>query len=227
MEDYVFFDLTTEQRMQMIQEGYNPLQADSVKRWLDKEKPDHVMAKEVAKASGRQNLGSGHQDDNRDYGEIYGDNQRSSSSGGSGDPREQLREMVNTNYDYGGGDINSAIKSRLEARKTLGGGKQQQTAQTQRGPIQSFRETTEPEGNLITEAKEASKTGYKRGIGYLNAFVRHIKNPTSKTRQGLVEKINEMVTMEENVSQELIKYYRGGIAKAEKQLYSQLKKKKD
>jgi len=211
-EKPIALQFNTEQRWQMIQEGYNPLDQESVQRWLNKQPPDHTLAESVAKVK-KENLGSKLQSDQRDYSMI--------NSGGDIDTaekkskissREQFNSMVNENYgSESGKDIDSLVRSKLS-----------NNGQNQ-GPIKTQKVITEQK-QLITEAKEAVNLGYRNGIGYLNAFVALLKSPSTQGRQALIEKLNNLVMAEEGIAEEQIKYYRGGTQKAEKELYLKLKK---
>lgn len=208
------------QRWQMVQEGYNPLDEESVKRWFNKQPPDRDLAKGVAKVA-KQNLGSGYQNDDKDYaalgGEHYDDRPRRNS-------REDLLDTVNSRYRSHGGrekDIEDKVRSKLNLREqSPRNGTGYQTINQPR--MLEERRTRNRE--LITEAKEAVNIGYSNGIGYLNAFIANLKSPSSESRRNLIEKINALVVDEDKIVEEHIKYYRGGVAKAEKELYAKLTK---
>lgn len=91
------------------------------------------------------------------------------------------------------------------------------------GPIKKPR-MLEEKRQLITESKEAVNVGYRNGIAYLNAFVAVLKDPSYATRLTLIEQINKLVTTEDGVADDQLKFYRGGIQKAEKEMYIKLKK---
>jgi hypothetical protein len=218
-QESVLLQLTKAQRWDLVQEGYNPLDPESVKRWINKLPPDKTLAKSVAKANKIENLGSRKQNDHRDYSTI----------GGGGNvtedddihqtrkpTREDLNSLINERYSHSGGgnSIDEKVRSRM---KNSGHGEEVL------GPIKKPR-MLEEKRQLITESKEAVNVGYRNGIAYLNAFVAVLKDPSYATRLTLIEQINKLVTTEDGVADDQLKFYRGGIQKAEKEMYIKLKK---
>lgn len=217
--EYSIEDLNAQQRWQMVQEGYNPLNPESIQRWVNKLPPDRQLAGTAAKAK-KESLGSRNQNDNKDY-SYLGQETRGSIEDFDNQPRksgrEHVKELINDNYNYGGG---SNIEERVRTRLDMNSSHNEKV-----GPIKKPRmiEETKSQKKMITEAKEAVNVGYRNGIAYLNAFVANLREPSFVTRQALIERLNVLVTTEDNVVDEQLKYYRGGIAKAEKEMYAKLK----
>ena len=210
-ETPIALQLTKQQRWNMVQEGYNPLNEESVQRWLNKQPPDRQLAATAGKVK-KENLGSRIQNDNKDYQYLKTDDDNFEETDKPiTNGRERVKSLINDNYEHNGRNIESRVRERLNTNENA-------------GPIRKQRNVEEkPKKQMITEAKEAVNVGYKNGIAYLNAFIGVLKEPSYATRQTLIEKINTLVVTEDNVIDEQLKYYRGGIAKAEKKMYIKLK----
>lgn len=215
----IILELTKEQRWNLVQEGYNPLDLESVKRWYNKQAPDKTLAKAVAKVK-LENLGSRKQNDQRDYAQLgtdgpIGDDDDIHSHVNKKPTRADLNDMVNERYSHSGGN---SIDERVRARM------KDVSHNESYGPIKKPRMIEEqPRKQMITEAKEAVNVGYRNGISYLNAFIANLKDPSFATRQTLIEQINKLVVTEDNVVDEQLKFYRGGIKKAEQEMYAKIK----
>lgn len=216
----IILQLSSEQRWNLVQEGYNPLDPESVQRWLDNKPADKTLATAVAKVK-KQSLGSRHQNDHRDYtaiGDPGGFDESKLEKKVSS--RQQLNDMVNDSYTSSGGTnrIEERVRARISEAQLKEGTKSSENV----GPIKQPRMLNENK-QLITEAKDAANLGYRNGLAYLNAFIALLKNPSYASRHTMIEQLNKLVTTEDNILEEQLKYYRGGITKAEKELYAKIK----
>lgn len=213
----VALQLTLAQRWQLVQEGYNPLSAESIERWQNKQPPDRQLAATAAKVK-KENLGSRAQSDSKDYSFLKqdGDANLEQLDRPITNGRDHVKSLINDNYDYGGANsIEEKVRSRLSTDKSTN---------ENYGPIKKPRIVEENrKKQMITESKEAVNVGYRNGIAYLNAFVAVLKDPSYTTRTSLIERINTLIVTEDSVVDDQLKYYRGGIAKAEKEMYIKLK----
>jgi len=225
-------NLTSEQRMAMIQSGYNPLDSEDVKRYKARQAPLGEIQEKVARVK-RENLGNRQQSDRRDYSMINKQYQEGLPLENQQfqDPRRQLQSVME-DYDYGGAvDIRERLnsvaphqRSTPEIQSSYG---QDLWEDGQFGPVPEQRVKRSAKQFLVVEAKSAVNYGYTSAREYLEAFTKLMRAPSKhkgKARQVFVDAVIRMSRMEEQIHPEVLKYYRGGIAKAEKQMYEQLNK---
>lgn len=234
----VALQLSSAQRWQLVQEGYNPLDPESVQRYINKQPPDRKLAVGAAKAK-KENLGSRSQNDDRDYGKLdkevgYDDHEEAAQERSAPvNPREAIAKMTESYGGSSGKDIDSIVRSRLNTGTAPVKKKRPQQLEEQYeeddnqpvGPIKRLKPLPVEQKQLITEAKGAANLGYRSGLSYLNAFIKLLKEPSAEARNTLIERLNTMVVNEDNIVPEMLKFYRGGVQKAEKELYTKLSTK--
>lgn len=217
--------ITPMQRMDLIQKGYNPMSADDVKRYYNNQRPIEGL-QEVAGVKKYTSLGGGSEVDKRDAGllqEFENETGASLTTGRinqSGNPREDVRGMMNNYGSSSGYDLDSKI-SRISE-------KVQQSKQRQLPPTSQDRrliQTPKQTLPLITESAKAKKIGYTIGLRYINAFITNVKAPSSANRAILMKEMNNLVLLEDKIAPQLLKEYRQGIAIAESELYNRIKTK--
>lgn len=217
--------LSKEVRADMIQRGYNPMQASDVQRYAKNQKPEFGLA-EAAGVKEYKNLGGGREVDSRDSSllqqfESETGNSLVSRGVSSGDPREEARSVMN-NYGRGTGNLDAKL---LGLSERLNSGKEQRVLGP--GPIQNKRLIQTPKQTLpiINEAAKAKKVGYVIGIKYINAFIVNIKAPSTANRALVMEELNKMVLLESKIVPACLREYRQGIAQAEMELYLKIRQK--
>ena len=245
--------LTPMQRVDMIQKGYNPMNPEDTQRYFNRQKPagDMIQVASMPTEEG-QNLntfGESKMSYKKDYALLhrefgkdgFNDDLEMNASNrdfdfGGGQPTKASVSQRMQNYGPGTEattiDINDSVERIVGKRQTQAGPSQQQRqvqqqpqrqvlqndTQRQVGPIATPKAT-----NVIMEAKQAAELGYKKGITYLNCFVRLLKQPSFDNRIQLINAMNDMVLTEERIHNKLLTEYRKGVSMAEQKMYDQIK----
>lgn len=202
--------LSSAQRMDLIQKGYNPLSPTDVNNYFNKQRPVDGLH-EVAGVKERRSLGGGLDvapDDRGLLGEADQD---------FGVPRNARDEMQSAMGSYGS-SAGSNLDERLLSRMSEPDPRQQP-----RRPLQE-QNSSYNNAVMVTDPAKASKVGYTIGVRYINAFIENIKNPTTENRTLLMKEMSNMNTLESKIHKNVLREYRQGIAQAEKDLHSKLKK---
>lgn len=228
--------LSPAMRMELIQMGYNPMSAADIDAYKRKQRPVEGLT-EVAGVSKYSSMGDhgtfidGKKityNDQRDYGVLAKEGKDIIDYGSMNDDVDPRQSMRGQMENYGGGDVNDRIMSKLSTRSQMA----QEPAF--RKPIkENPKQTSRPQikqpiaqpKQLLTEAAQANKLGYTKGVKYINAFIALIKNPTDENRQALILEMNRMVSVEDSIHPSILPQYRKGIALAETELYKKIKNK--
>jgi len=200
--------LTSAQRMDLIQKGYNPLSPEDVQRYLKRQKPAEGLH-EIAGVNQYKRLGGGLDLAAEDRG-LVGDDYSGFTE--SADPRQVMKEKMNNSGNSFGKDLDQRLMSRL-------GDSFQEKKQPKSLQDDSYKKAT-----LITEANKAKNIGYTIGVRYINAFIENIKNPSANSRDVIAKEMSNMQQLESKMHSSVLKEYRAGIAQAETDLYSKIKK---
>lgn len=200
--------LSPAQRMDLIQKGYNPMSPEDVQRFLNKQRPAEGLH-EIAGVNQYKRLGGGLDIAAEDR-SLVGDDMSSFTE--SADPRQIMKEKMSNSGNSFGQDLDQRLLSRL-------GGASQEKKQPQSLQDNSYKKAT-----LITEATKAKNIGYTIGVRYINAFIENIKNPSANSRAVIAKEMSNMQQLESKMHSSVLKEYRAGIAQAETDLYSKLKK---
>lgn len=196
--------LTPQQRMNMIQMGFNPLDPEDVKRYKQGQRPTGSL-KEIAGATKFQNLGGGTIDG--------GDRALLQEANLQIDPidisnpiniREHINKQLESSYNSSGViDLNEKLTSRLSLK---------QSAPSPSPKIQ------------LTEEK-AQQLGYALGVKYINAFINNIKNPCDQNRIKVEQELKKIKLAENKIPKQYLEHYKKGVSMAEKELHNKLKNK--
>lgn len=200
--------LSPAQRMDLIQKGYNPMSPEDVQRYLNRQKPVEGLH-EIAGVNQYKRLGGGVDLAAEDRGLVGGDIAGFSESA---DPRQVMKEKMNNSGNSFGQDLDQRLLSRL-------GGASQERKQPQSAQDNSYKKAT-----LVTESAKAKNIGYTIGVRYINAFIENIKNPSANSRALVAKEMSNMQQLETKMHPSVLKEYRAGIAQAETDLYSKIKK---
>lgn len=201
--------LSSAQRMDLIQKGYNPMSPEDVQRYLKRQKPAEGLH-EIAGVSQYKRLGGGVDLAAEDRGLVGGDMR---SFAEDADPREVMREKMNNSGNSFGQDLDQRLLSRLSG-----------TFNESPKPKKATENDSYKKATLITEAAKAKNIGYTIGVRYINAFIENIKNPSANSRALVTKEMSNMQQLESKMHSSVLKEYREGIAQAEKDLYSKIKK---
>ena len=215
------------QIMDMVQKGYNSLNPKDVKNYLEKKPP--LLEENLQLIGGQEALkrgmGESHMNDNVDFGQIQQEL--------GYDPTKEFYESNHADdFDYN--DVFSKfnvsddfvdIKNKMKTYDKL---------KSKSLKMESFDDDldeseyliSKPEKNLIKNKKEAYTLGYNLGIEYINEFITLLKNPKASQRKIMIQKLLQLQKTESEIHKSVLAYYKGGIAKSEKELYSKIKSKK-
>lgn len=237
MSNHVIHKLNARQIMEMVQYGYNSLNPKDVQNYLQGKKPVGSLDFFYGSSGLKNNLGEAHINDSTDFGAIK-------ETFGGNDPTSSFKyeeDEYTSHGDYqvlgpnGVKDISQKIRTRLESKALLQNTQQNYSTQSNlNNKMQDlFEEEEEPRRKpvnkikKITDTKKAGSIGYDAGIDYINEFIVLIKNPNSKQRKVVFEKMQEIIESESLFTSESVKYYKGGVNKAEKELWNMIQKKKN
>ncbi len=221
-------NLSAAQIMDMIQRGYNSLNPNDIRNYLNRKPPaTNESMNFFFGGKLKNNLGEGNINDSSDYGalkETFG------ADAGVGFKYENDQYTSNDSYKVLGPngsykDISKEFKQRMEAK----------SLNKKMGLQNLFEEESENEDeikpsnkkNKITDNKKSGQIGYEKGVEYINEFIALLKNPNSKQRYSFFLKLKEVFEKESFFTEESIKYYKGGLNKAEKELMNKIKKTKN
>jgi len=216
--------LTTEQRMMMIQKGMSPLDPEQVRVFLEhggrvKASPEDMKERLVSligeDAYYRKNLGSGNESE-RQYSQAYAGGDytgQERSSSGIIDEQTAKQRLFEDMDSYASGKpmsktIDSSQLMSLKEDRFEGSVLNQQ----------SKKITKE-------EAKKMQDAGYGFTIKYLNAFIMNLKEPSYENRIVLYENLLKVLKNDEKLNKNEMKqkYYRNGCTIAEKEMHQKLK----
>lgn len=205
--------LTSAQRMDLVQKGYNPLSPTDVNNYFNKQRPVDGLH-EIAGVKERRSLGGG-LDVAPDDRSLLGEGDQ--DFGIPSNPLDAMKSAMGSYGSSAGGNLDDRLLSRMNQSDP-----RQQPQQ--RRPIQEQSNTSYNNAVVVTDPAKASKVGYTIGVRYINAFIENIKNPTTENRTALMKEMSNMSTLETKIHRNVLKEYRQGIAQAEKDLHSKLKK---
>ena len=241
--------LTPMQRVDMIQKGYNPMNPEDTQRYFNRQKPagDMIAVATMPTEEGMNmnTFGESKMSYQKDYALLknnYGQDGFKEDLEGLASSRDfdqPSRANVGQRMsNYGPGeeptmiDINDSVSRIVNKRQTQAGPSQQQRTVQSQPQRQVLNNNVQRPGtpiatpkatNVIVEAKSAAELGYKKGITYLNCFVKLLKQPSLENRVQLINAMNDMVLTEERVHQKLLVDYRKGVSMAEQKMYDQIK----
>jgi hypothetical protein len=225
-----------ETRWALLQLGYNPANPADVKRYKNKQPPSRELATHVAEVGVYKSLGEATISDNQSYAQIdraFGASAGKFDESLLKDPQpivgrsqdytesdyEQGYDTTEENlYDNESEDPRGKINRMMNNTQAIGGNHK----------LDSLHETIKtrqvPEKRqLITEGAAAREVGYKKGVGYINAFIKLLKQPNIETRKIFFKKTQECEFMQESIHPKIIKYYQAGITQAEKEYAQQIR----
>lgn len=196
--------LSAAQKMELVQQGYNPLNPDDVQRYLRKQPAQgdwlHLIGGERVL---RKSLGESKIVDQNDYNLIEKNSPNAALN--YADPNEMRKSSEVSSYH--GRDIAQQVRTRSSIQETF----------------QSSNQPQLPNISLPRSKKQAADLGYEAGVKYINAFIRLIKDPHSKKRKELMQALYLIQKTESAIDSRLLGFYRGGLNKAEAELYQKLK----
>lgn len=205
------YQLSKEQRMDMVFKGMSPLDPQQVIQYIKtggrgktfqeaQERASFLIGEDIFK---KKSLGSAHESE-RDYDEAYGAvGLETKAPKRPTNFREQLGEDM-ASYGTNAGGVVSSDKL-LSLRENIGS-VQQQTTKINKSP------------------EEIYKLGYKHCIAYLNAFIINLKNPNTNSRNEVFKALKNVISTEQKLQgSNLLNAYKKGCIKGETEMYNKLK----
>jgi hypothetical protein len=212
-----------QERMQMIQRGYNPMSPSDVEAFKRGQRPQEGLH-EIAGVNKYRSLGMARADEYKDNTMINKkfnfneDIDIEEYDSRPVNPREALAGKMEV-YGNRSGDVD--LNDKLMSK--IGSPMRESNTPSRKPQIQAPK--AQSNKKIITEASTAGSAGYTLGVRYINAFITNLKNPTSQNRSLLMKEMNNLVLAESRIHPTLLPQYKAGIAKAEKELYLKIKNK--
>lgn len=154
-------------------------------------------------------------------------------------PREAISQRMD-NYGGGGDDLNAKLQARLSAKNVNiqpNGGSYPSGFQEENDDIidnEYYNSPRAPQTKqllrpskpaFVNDKAAAEKTGFAKGLNYINAFIINLKTPSVENRNNIIDMLNQMSLAEDKIHPSIRNYFHNGIAKAEKLAYDKIKGK--